>query len=129
MTPQQTADQALSIYQTSRRQARETIAALLDEFFVGEEYTATIETVRNCMCEPEGEMTFPEEHEMALQFALVEFRTMDPEMQSAFLVGAMDELIEQARAGKVDKYAAEQIHRRAEHIYANVVLPKLRGVA
>lgn len=121
MTSQQIADGALALWQFHRDTDRAVVAALLDEFIAPPGYVAELEAVKVAMSE--DVMTFEEEDEAALQFALVGFRTMNPEMQRAFLVGAMDEFCAQAREGAVDQYSAGQLLTRAQLI-ASVVMPK-----
>lgn len=62
--------------------------------------------------------------EQALQFALVDFRTMKPDTQKAFITAALDEYVSLARDGKVDVFTADQILFRAQWVASYVNLPQ-----
>ena len=66
----------------------------------------------------------PNSEEQALQFALVDFRTMKPDTQKAFLTAALDEYVSLARDGKVDVFTADQILFRAQWVASYVNLPQ-----
>src|SRR5262249_39545280 len=114
MTP---TDQAmLQAWQNNRSADHAVLSALWDECLAPPSYIRELEIVRHCMCVEESDMTFEEEDEQMLQFALVGFRTMNPEMRSAFLVGAMDEFCRMASDGEVDERLAGQLLTRAQLI-------------
>lgn len=64
----------------------------------------------------EQAMQEPTKEETELELALVGFRTMKPDTQRAFLVGAMDEYVSLAKQQMVDPYLAGQLITRAQLI-------------
>lgn len=65
----------------------------------------------------------PSSEEQALQFALVDFRTMKPETQKAFIVAALDEYCALAKDGKIEKHLAGQVLLRAQLVASWLDLP------
>lgn len=58
----------------------------------------------------------PGSEEQALQFALVDFRTMKPETQKAFMIAVLDEYTARAKEGPFDPYFAGQMLTRVQLI-------------